>query len=47
MFSVSGDCFAVREVTPTLRFAKPLPTMLSIERGSMAAQQFHFATTHH
>jgi len=30
--------FRVREVSPAFRFAKPLPTVLSIKRGAAAAQ---------
>jgi hypothetical protein len=38
--------FAVREDFPAFRFAKPLPTVLSIKRSAAAAQQFQITTAY-
>jgi hypothetical protein len=32
------DGFAMCDVSPAFRFAKPLPTVLRVKRGALAAQ---------
>jgi len=42
----AGRSFAVRKVSPTFRFAEPLPTVLDIERRALATQQLHITTAY-
>jgi hypothetical protein len=35
------DGFAMGDVSPALRFSKPLPTVLCIHNGALSAQQLH------
>jgi hypothetical protein len=37
----AGSRFAVRKVSPAFGFAEPLPSVLGIKRGAVAAQQLH------
>jgi hypothetical protein len=42
----AGRRFAMRKVSPAFRFAEPLPSVLRIKRGAVAAQQFHVTTAY-
>jgi hypothetical protein len=42
----AGRSFAVPKVLPAFRFAEPLPSVLSVKRGAVAAQQFHITTAY-
>jgi hypothetical protein len=46
MLGVRSGSFAVREVSPAVGFAKPLPAVSGIKCGAVPAQQFHFATAY-
>jgi len=34
----AGNGFTMRDVSPALRFAKPFPAVLCVDRGALAAQ---------
>jgi hypothetical protein len=46
MLGAKSSSFAVREVSPAVGLAKPLPAVSGIKRGAVPTQQFHFATAY-
>jgi len=46
MLGVKRSRFAVRKVPPAIRFAQPLPAVLSVDRRAVTAQQLHLTTAY-